>query len=261
MALKQLLLGTIFDTATDPNAVSLSFNGIFNTMQQGGAPFRLGVTDLTFLRWSKQSVFVAGTKGLLVTDVGASVQRSEIQAFTTSTGDIQFQLWDDQLPGSIMKDYTWNAIWALDVWTLFGITWTNTGSVLRGFFQGVAVAPSVQTVDLAGMREDAEAFLFMGVPGGPLNPAWAGLIHWDAWWDTALPDSAILAIFNGKSSLDLLTNSGSYLQSANLINWWRWGTDPTNIGRNFGPGDPFSGQVSLFAFPVTPLPQIVNDAP
>ena len=81
-----------------------------------------------------------------------------------------------------------------------------------------------------------------------------------AFWSSALSADEVTAIYNSGAPIDLSSDSGNYVSSANLIHWWRMGDGDTYDG-----GDPkildSAGDLDLSIVNMTSLAWRVEDVP
>ncbi|MEE8551533.1 MAG: LamG-like jellyroll fold domain-containing protein [Gemmatimonadota bacterium] len=226
--------------ATDPvdigliPTVSLDFDGVSEQMRNLETPgLSLGTSgDFTWAGWLKRPTIQADARVLDYHDVNDAVQNNSIFIESLGNGDLNFVLFSNS--GAFMKQFSFATPWPINVYTFICMTWANSGSVLKGYFQGVEDASPTKIADNAGSRDDTTLLQFQEPSSKSSGTPHGGLKFYSAVWDVALPANAILEIFNQADQADLLVNAGNYTQAANNLHWWRWGFNLADIGKDSG---------------------------
>jgi len=231
MAFKTLLLGTVFDF--EGSRVSIDLDGSTERMgnEQGNS---LGVAGaFTYLMWVKRPALVADRRPMEVIPQSGNNNRIIIE--TMSVGGLTMVMFSAS--GVFMKSFNWTGsqnVWPVDTWTLLGMTWNNTGSTFLGYFDGVNITQD-SGADNAGVHDNSSSDLDILEPSNRFATGLQeGEKFWSAWWDTDLSSASILSIFNAKAGANLQSSFDNYAQSSNLVHWWRWGFNSTDIGEDSG---------------------------
>ena len=223
MALKPLLLGTIFDP-TDPRALnSITLDGA-GERYFGVDTLSIG-NDWSYSQWFLPDSFPSN-RGLLSVDTisagGATVINAQIGDFGAGSGSLLILTRRQNNAG--LKNFEWDTVFTVDTWTHMLFTWDGTDLDL--YLDGTLTAPSIKNADAAGvMSSTGTVRLFFasndngGQPFGPGNVGPFGI------WDTSVSAAEAAEIFAGKFSIDLRSNTGSYVSSSSLIGYWRPGFD------------------------------------
>lgn len=128
--------------------------------------------------------------------------------------------------GVAKKEYLWSGAVLGGQFHHLALAWD--GGVLQLFIDGVAQAPTAIVEDSAiAMADDARQL----AAGGAV--ALDGRLGHVALWDVALAPTEIAEVASRGHDVDLRTAAGSYASTANLVHYYRFGDDPTDLGRDF----------------------------
>ncbi len=219
---------------SDDQAVSISFNGFDEKMEDLGSDF-VGIANVwTVALWLKpfsaatdrSRIFAMSLEITNVRNTIGIIQRGDL------AGDfLQIATYDNA--NVLFKNYKYDNLLTDDVWQHVLITWDGTTLIL--YKDADAKTASLKSKDLAGTMDDATARrVRIGV-----NTIWSaqyydGLIHSAAVWNVALPTAEIIQVYNGGVGINLDGDVGDYSSSANLLHWWRLGFDSLDMGKDYG---------------------------
>ncbi len=223
-----------------PDLVALDFNGTTEHMIETVRRDHGFGPNFSWMAWLKPDQIGGVPTGdlfqfiqqLARSEGTGGAERLDFFMDNSASGRMKVEL--KNAAGQLRKQYRWGGVFTIGSWLQVLITWD--GTTLQGFFDGVFQAPSIQ-VDLSHtvVREDR-------ITGtGRIDPTsgfrWDGRMHSIALWDADI-SAAAATIFNGGAgrSFDLQKNQGAYTFAGNLLPWWRFGFDPSSIGRDFGSG-------------------------
>jgi len=232
MALKQLLLGGVFD-AFPAQTTSIEFNGVDERMENSTSQ-PIGIANsFSIMMWFRRR---GDTNGLTLTGVpfiidgAGTINQVQIQSSGTIANDPIRVLMHTPFPSSIHKNHQWNLpFFPFDVWNHALFTYDGPGNLLRMYENGVLVAPD-QSLNLLSSppMDDLAPFRKIVIGGGPA--AFSGFIHSIAIWDT-LVDSAVVELYNAGVASTFDLNAASF--AGNLAHWWRLGLDPSDLGKDY----------------------------
>lgn len=135
--------------------------------------------------------------------------------------------------GTAAKVYDYSGAIAVDTWYQFVITWN--GSILRLYKNGSLQSPSTKHVDGSVVQSnETGGRLTVGSDDGGGSDAQAK-IHSIALWTSPMGASQVSAIWNSGTInyIYLKEDFGSYNFASALTNWYRFGLDPDNFGKDF----------------------------
>lgn len=159
------------------------------------------------------------------------------------------QRWDVQLwnsAGSNFKDYRLSSALVNDVWTQLIATWD--GTTLKMYLNGSLASPTLTTDSAGTVSSDDRLFSVGGAGGSGTTFCSNGRYHSVAHWTSVLTASEITSVYNGGngSIFNLAANSGNYASAANIIHWWQFGKNSSDIGKDYvGSIDLMSGAVGI----------------
>ena len=132
---------------------------------------------------------------------------------------------------------TWPAEAAtVGVWIHLAVTWSGAAQDLLIFKNGLEVVPgSTSGTGTPNQTDSARKIKLTDDITG--SPDGEGIMHSCAIWNAELGATEVLAVYNSGSgaAVDLATNFGNYVSSANLRHWYRLGfAGEPNIGKDYG---------------------------
>jgi hypothetical protein len=132
--------------------------------------------------------------------------------------------------GTTIKHYGFQDTFLEETWTHFGVTWD--GNELLAYVSGTAAITGTVLTNVTGTMTDTPRKVFYGnaIQGAA---TFSGTVGHLGFWGTVLSSGSLNEIAGAGHSANLLTNSGSYVESANLQHWWRPGDDPGDIGKDY----------------------------
>lgn len=168
-------------------------------------------------------------------DIGTGQNTSEI-VITKVNATLQVQL--SNSAGTVFKDYTWTNGTAgfftqIQTWQQVTVTWD--GSTLKAYLNGVdqGVADTL-TTDNSDSQTNASRDITAGANQAGGN-SMTGEYHSILIWDTALSENAIRETYNhgNGSYFNPEVNSNDYTSSGDIVHWWRFGHDVSDIGKDW----------------------------
>lgn len=163
---------------------------------------------------------------------GSDVNRIGIETRGDIAGDPTRVFFADSA-GTVVKDYRWNGLLPNATWASFLVTWDGTN--LTMYQDGATVTADTKSTDGSGTMTATNRRVGIGTNaklGGGSD--WAGYVGgFVAVWSSALPLAEACQVLSLGHSADLLTDSLGYSSSADLVHWWKLGSDPSNLGRDF----------------------------
>jgi hypothetical protein len=165
---------------------------------------------------------------------GSNLTWNRVQLYSQSSTTLRIDVNDSG--GTLRKRYQKAAAITDQTWQLTSVTWDGTN--LTAYRNGVDLVMN-KNQDAACTQDNDLVRLSIGAT---LVHAANGKIlafHSVALWDEALTAAELVACYNAGdgSSFDLQSDSGNYASSANLVRWWRLGSDPADLGREYVAGD------------------------
>ncbi len=218
----------------------------------------VGITDTyTLAVWAKNSVVSPSGVDTIVTIRQAGNANSIEIACVSGSNDDLFVLIRDATQAT-RQEHTWANVvdGNTDTWHQYVLTWDGTVGGLRMYIDGVDTSPTTSPFDLDGTG------ITDNFRGYRVGQNWTGPIYSVALWDSALTASEAAAIYNGGNARDfgdLNKNSGAYVSSSSLINYFRpglSGDNDTDFGLDQADGAPLPGK-SLLADSSGPLDRTI----
>jgi hypothetical protein len=136
--------------------------------------------------------------------------------------------------GGGTKEYRWANLNAppFDRWFEGFVTWKQSTQALKFYLQTAGTGGAIEQTP-ESKPNDGVVTLQDNTFWSRKWPAAGTVWHDTAIWDKALTEAEIQDVVKGGAAYpDISSNGGSYVSSANLKNWWRWGWA--------GPGSPLS---------------------
>ena len=235
MALKQLLLGGVFDAPTSHNT-SIDFNGVDERLENSTAQ-AIGIANtFSIMMWFRRR---GDVNGLTLTNVpfeisgAGTINQIQLQSSGGVANDPFIVRMHTPFPSSIHKDHRFNLpFFPFDVWHHALLTYDGPGNLLRMYENGVLVTPSLGSFSLLSIppMDDVAPQRQVIIGSSGSGAPFSGFVHSVAVWDT-LVDSAIVELYNAGVASTFDLNAASFAGS--LAHWWRLGFDPTDIGKDF----------------------------
>ncbi len=218
---------------------SIEFNGTNESMRNTSANSISITNTYSYMFWVKGDDFSVASETYFDLRVSGADNSNRIQATNVVSGQMRFFAYDDT-PQQV-KQFRYNGAAADNVWKQYIVVYDPTEAVndqLQLYIDGVATAPTTRTTNLDSSTNAStdspgrQVFIATSVGAAFFD----GNVHTVAIWDTALTAIEAKAIWNKGSArgVDLLTDSGDYSSSADLMHWWRLGHDDTDLGKDFG---------------------------
>ncbi len=155
---------------------------------------------------------------------------------------IHVENWNSR--GERIRVTRFNMVQQRNEWRNFSVFWD--GSVLIGWDNGVEITDIHETIsgvdgfEMADSVASAGRSVRLGAAYSGIATAvelplstWSGILGSVAIWNTGVTGQELGTVVSGNFGIDLITNSGTYTSSANLVHWWRLGADSTDIGKDY----------------------------
>ena len=217
-----------------PQTVSVDLNGIDEAFIKGAPnkPPAMGFGNVfTYSQWTRHNEDFTPVQTFMVLENDDLLNRIDFDTFITY-GSPLFLVRDTA--GGIINTFRWTSqIPVNGTWVMMTFTWDGTD--LLGYFDGVEDASPSKLTDGTGSRIDTQMCVGVGNTTVAVNLIKQNIMS-GAFWNVALSSAEILAIYNTGlgGEFDLGADSGNYASSANLMHWWRFGHNRSDIGRDYG---------------------------
>jgi hypothetical protein len=237
-----LLLYGIFNV-TVTNTVSLQLNGVDERLESLSLP--MGFANLwTMSFWIKPTQFLpepVTSNNRVLAHLKGATRRGEVLIWGAKIEgavleeEIYVELSDSA--GRRMRVVRFNSAQKRSEWRQFSCVWNGTS--LIAYNQGLLITDmSVIQSGGNGTMDDPTGGRILRVGDliedtGPSLAGWSGTIGHISIWDSALGPAEYGPLISGGFGFDLLTNSGTYTSSANLVHWWKPGDDFPNVGIDY----------------------------
>jgi hypothetical protein len=234
---------------TVTNTVALQLNGVDERLESLSLP--MGFANLwTMSFWLKPTQFLPeplSTDHKVLAHLRGTTRRGEVLIWGARIEgakyeeEIYVELGDSN--GARLRIIRFNTVQKRNEWRNFSCVWDGTS--LIAYDQGLLIQDMlvIQSGGNDTMNEPAGGrILRVGdliEDTGPSLAAWSGIVGHIGVWNTDIQPNEFGALISGGFGYDLLTNSGTYSSSANLVHWWKPGDDFPNVGRDY------AGEVSL----------------
>lgn len=126
--------------------------------------------------------------------------------------------------------YYYTAGYSAGSWIHVVQTWD--GTTQKVYYNGSLASVATTLANSADSLTGIDRIIQLGVDNGSF---WfSGSIGHHAIWNSVLSAAEVSAIYSGKFTINLLSDSGSYTSSANLQHYWMPGADTgTNLGKDY----------------------------
>lgn len=219
--------------SSQPQTVSVDMNGTNEAFIRGEPkkpPMGFG-NVFTYSQWTRANEDFTPSQVWMTLENNDLLNRMDLDAFIT-TGAPVFLIRDSA--GDIIKRFRWNSqIPVNGTWVMMTFTWDGTD--LLGYFDGVEDASPTMLNNNSGSRIDTQMCIGVGNTSAVASLPKQNLMS-GAFWNVALSAAEILEMYNSGvgGDFDLGADSGNYVSSANLMHWWRFGHNRSDIGRDYG---------------------------
>jgi hypothetical protein len=234
---------------TVTNTVALQLNGVDERLESLSLP--MGFANLwTMSFWLKPTQFIeepVSTDHKVLAHLRGSTRRGEVLIWGARIEgakyeeEIYVELGDSV--GARLRIIRFNTVQKRNEWRNFSCVWDGTS--LIAYDQGLLIEDML-VIQSGGndVMDDPAGGRILRVGDliedtGPSLAAWSGIVGHIGVWNTDIQPNEFGALISGGFGYDLLTNSGTYSSSANLVHWWKPGDDFPNVGRDY------AGEVSL----------------
>ena len=177
--------------------------------------------------WFKSGTAVT----FILFDIGGTEDSSRIQIKINNTG-ITVEL--DNAAGTLFKDWRWTGLDSTNgLWHMLTVTWD--GTTITYYRNGVdAGAPATKNTDDTDSLTNASRGIYIGADhtGAQIM---TGILHSAHIWDVALDADSVGVIWNHGSgaTFNPLVNQDDYSEASDVVHWWRFGHNPSNIGADY----------------------------
>ena len=213
---------------------SVQLDGKNQYLASSSPPARVEITDTWSLSFWVKASLSSEVRSLL--SIGTD-ERNRIDVTSTpipgvSTAQLRVRISDAS--GSAINHSGWGQFFDTTVsgWSHGAITWDGTD--LQVCSSGTTLTTGTLFTNVSGdMSDDFDRKVFYGSATDGNTATWSGLIGHCAIWDTVLSLNEIQEIADGGHDIDLTSNTGNYVSSDSLKQYWKPGKNPSDIGQNF----------------------------
>ena len=234
---------------TVTNNVALILNGEDERLESLSLP--MGFANLwTMSFWIKPTQFIPepiSSDHRVLAHLRGSTKRGEVLIWGARIEGAKYEeeiyVEINDTLGQRLRITRFNSVQKRNEWRNFSCVWDGTS--LIAYDQGLLVQDMLVIQSGGnGVMDDPTGGRILRVGDliedtGPSLAGWSGTIGHISIWNSAIGPAEYGPLISGGFGFDLLTNSGTYSSSANLVHWWKPGDDFPNVGYDY------AGDISL----------------
>lgn len=218
----------------------LLFDGV-DEMLSGGTSVMAGMSaSFTVGCWFR--ITSNQTTKVLVSKDDRTTGKKMFQLQIEATNKIAAYVWDQDAGGFVYKGRITNSTFTNNAWHHALMVWN--GSVVALYIDGVADTADYSGGAFTGITNTAAEFLVGAYYEGGYGRQWNGYLNHIAVWSNALSSGEAVPL--AVSPFDVRNDSGAYVSSGTLVNFWSIGESPDDATASNGIKD-LKGSLHLTA--------------